>query len=39
MSEFLGKPYMGPPSTPHVNPGIFLGVFIGAQVWLGDEAA
>ncbi|RMZ54515.1 hypothetical protein APUTEX25_002091, partial [Auxenochlorella protothecoides] len=34
MADFLGKPFMGPASTPHVAPGMFSGFFIGAQVAL-----
>ncbi|KAL6769085.1 hypothetical protein ACKKBG_A17425 [Auxenochlorella protothecoides x Auxenochlorella symbiontica] len=34
MADFLGKPFMGPASTPHVAPGMFSGFFIGAHVAL-----
>lgn len=31
-AEFLGKPFMGPPSVPHVNEDFFRVYFLGAHV-------
>lgn len=31
-AEFLGKPFMGPPSVPHVNEDFFKMYFLGAHV-------
>jgi hypothetical protein len=31
-AEFLGKPFMGPPSVPHVSEEFFKVYFLGAHV-------
>jgi len=31
-AEFLGRPFMGPPSVPHVNEEFFKMYFLGAHV-------